>query len=749
MLYGAAEALGLDIPRQAGQALSRWVHLETPTGPISAWALIDSGAEGCFLSQEWVRKHVRSTDSVSRMVKALDGHRIRSYGLHRMRIAVADDRGLERQNTYPLTAVDMAGYDVILGMPWLREANPDVNWAALSWRYREASSKEDVQILSAHRAAQKILKGSAAFILRLWVKDGDTYGEPLVAGAITNETGLPAYLEEFADVFSEGDAKVLPERTAHDHPIDLEPGTEPPHKPIYGLTENERKVLREYIRDALEKGWIRESTSPAGAPILFVPKKDGTLRLCVDYRGLNAITIKNRYPLPLITETLGQLAGAKVFTQLDLRDAYHRIRIRSGDEWKTAFRTRYGHFEYMVMPFGLANAPATFQSYINRALSDLLDTCCVVYLDDILIYSSSEEEHRNHVRMVLGRLRQFRLYAKLSKCAFGVDTVSFLGFVVSPDGVTMERDRVQTIQEWPEPTCAKDILSFIGFANFYRRFIEGYSRIAAPLTDLTKGIGKGQTTKHGRKKAYKIPFVLADAARRAFEELKAAFCKAPLLRHFNPEYPIQLETDASGEALSGIVSQKQPDDNLFHPIAFWSRKLTGAEINYEIHDSELLAIVESFRHWRQYLEGSRFPVTVWSDHANLRYFMTTKELNRRQARWAEKLAAFDFVIEHRPGSKNPADAPSRRPDYMASITKHTLLPTLQEKLRRGIFGNPEASQEVKDLVAGLMAYPGERCVPTDLETCGQKNAPVDESCAAGVTRDLELLVPRSVVISAI
>ena len=185
----------------------------------------------------------------------------------------------------------------------------------------------------------------------------------------------------------------------------------------------------------MQNGWIRHSASEAGAPILFVPKKDGTLRLCVDYRGLNAITVKNRYPLPLVGEIMDRLSGATIYTQLDLRDAYHRLRIRKGDEWKTAFRTRYGHFEYQVMPFGLANAPATFQSYINRALSDLLDTCCIVYLDDILIYSRSAEEHVKHVRMVLERLEKFRLYCKLSKCAFHTDTVNFLGFDINPKGI--------------------------------------------------------------------------------------------------------------------------------------------------------------------------------------------------------------------------------------------------------------------------------------------------------------------------
>ena len=240
-------------------------------------------------------------------------------------------------------------------------------------------------------------------------------------------------------------------------------------------------MLREYLRDALAKGWIRESSSPAGAPILFAPKKDGELRLCVDYRGLNKITKKNRYPLPLIGEILDRLSKAKVYTKLDLRNAYHRIRIREGDEWKTAFRTRYGHFEYLVLPFGLTNAPATFQAYINRALAGLVDVTCIVYLDDILIYSDDPAVHRQHVIEVLKRLRQYGLYAKLSKYKFSITNVEFLGYILGPDGVVMERSCVDSIMEWPEPTSYREVQVFLGFANFYRRFIAKYSKIASPL----------------------------------------------------------------------------------------------------------------------------------------------------------------------------------------------------------------------------------------------------------------------------
>jgi RNase H-like domain found in reverse transcriptase/Reverse transcriptase (RNA-dependent DNA polymerase)/Integrase zinc binding domain/Chromo (CHRromatin Organisation MOdifier) domain/Integrase core domain len=462
---------------------------------------------------------------------------------------------------------------------------------------------------------------------------------------------IPKEYSDFADVFSEEQSNALPpHRGTLDHHIPLEEGAKPVYGPIYNLSETELQVLKEYIETHLQRGFIRPSTSPFGSPVLFVKKPDGSLRLCVDYRALNRITVKNRYPLPLISELLDRVRRAKWFTKLDLRSAFHQLRIAQGDEWKTAFRTRYGHFEYLVMPFGLTNAPASFQAYANDCLREYLDKFCVAYLDDILIYSDSLEEHIQHVRMILQRLRECGLYVKLEKCDFHVQEISFLGFIISPDGVSMDPKRIATIVEWPVPESVHDVQVFLGFANFYRRFIEKYSRVVLPITSLLR---KGQ------------PFVWTPKAQAAFDELKSAFSSAPILRHFDPELPISLHTDSSGFALSGILSQLFEGE--WHPVAFWSRKCITAECNYDIHDREMLAIVESMKHWRHYLEGSKYSVRVYSDHKNLESFMTTKMLNRRQARWAEILAGYDFVLVHTPGEKNPADGPSRRPDYAQDV----------------------------------------------------------------------------------
>jgi hypothetical protein len=298
-------------------------------------------------------------------------------------------------------------------------------------------------------------------------------------------TSVPLEYAEYADVFEEKNAHQLPpHRPNVDHEIPLVPDAKPVFGPIYNLSETELKTLKDYIDKMIAKGFIRPSKSPFGSPVLFVKKPDGSLRLVVDYRKLNEMTIKNRYPLPLISELFDRLKSAKYYTRLDMAEAYNQLRIAAGDEWKTAFRTRYGHFEYLVMPFGLTNAPASFQAYANDCLRDFLDLFCVVYLDDVLIFSDTLEEHITHVKQVLSRLRDFGLTCKLKKCEFHATSLSFLGFVISPEGVSMDPDRVSAIAEWPAPEDVHEIQMFLGFANFYRRFIEGYSRVVHPITNL-------------------------------------------------------------------------------------------------------------------------------------------------------------------------------------------------------------------------------------------------------------------------
>ena len=492
---------------------------------------------------------------------------------------------------------------------------------------------------------------------------------------------LPEQYRPWASVFSEEEIRKLPDHSAWDHEIKLVEGTTPPYGPIYPLNEKELAVLREYIDKQMAEGKIRLSKSPAGSPILFTPKADGTLRLCVDYRGLNKITVKDRTPLPLMTELREQVAKAKIFTKLDLRHGYNLVRIAKGDEWKTAFRTKYGLFEYLVMPFGLCNAPASFQAMINEVLRELLDQGVIVYIDDILIYSETEEEHTVLVQKVLEKLRAANLCVAINKSRFHVKKVDYLGYVISDEGISLSPDKVKAVQNWnpPNPNATSAIKwaqEFLGFANFYRRFIEGFSKLAKPLTDLTK-------KEHEYRWTAKC--------QEAFEALKTKFTEAPVLAHFISDQPTVIETDASDYALGAIMSQIQirGDDSL-HPVAYHSRKFKPAEINYDIHDKEMLAIVVALKEWEHMLKSCKDEFTVYTDHKNLEYFATTKVLSRRQARWAEFLSEFWFKVVYRPGHLNvKADILSRRRDD--AIGEGAEAPPMRSLLKPGQWVENSAS----------------------------------------------------------
>ena len=477
---------------------------------------------------------------------------------------------------------------------------------------------------------------------------------------------IPKEYQDFEDVFSKVKASRLPDFRGPglDHEINILPGTTPPTMRMIPLSAKELDAVEKYLDEHLPTGYIRASQSSAGAPILFVKKKDGSLRFCVDYRGLNKITLKNKYPLPLISESLDRLNGAKFFTKLDLRNGYYNVRIKKGDEWKTAFRTRRGLFEYTTMPFGLTNAPATFQHLVNHIFRDMLDIFVVVYLDDILIFSKNEDEHREHVRRVLQRLRENDLFAKPEKCEFHVDTVEYLGFIVSPTGISMDSVKVQAISEWEPPKSVHDLQVFLGFANYYRRFIRDYSKIAQPLTSLLK------------KEAKLKRFSLSPDQVEAFNSLKLSFTSAPILAHYDPSRPCVLEADSSDFAISGVLSQYD-DQNILHPIAFYSRKLSPPELNYDIGDKELLAIVDCIKHWRRYLESDIHPLTVYSDHKNLQSFMVEKVLTRRQVRWMIYLSEFDFVIKYRTGKlMGKPDAMTRRHQLKEGTTAREQKPQI-------------------------------------------------------------------------
>ncbi|KAK3542189.1 hypothetical protein QTP86_016990, partial [Hemibagrus guttatus] len=478
---------------------------------------------------------------------------------------------------------------VILGFPWLRRHDPQISWRTGELVRWSPACKE------------KCLRDQVPRPCRTsCVRES-----PLIIPAHP-----PQEYAEFREVFSEERAARLPAHQPWDCAINLLPNASPPRGRVYPLSLPESKAMEEYIETALAAGHIRPSTSPAAAGFFFVGKKDGGLRPCIDYRGLNAITVPYPYPLPLVPAALEQLRGARIFSKLDLRSAYNLVRIKKGDEWKTTFHTTHGHYEYRVMPFGLTNAPAVFQALINGVFQDLLGKWVIAYIDDILVYSASLEEHVLHVREVLSRLQQHHLYVKLEKCEFHRSTVTFLGYVVSRRGVEMDEVKVRAVTDWSAPTTVRELQRFLGFANFYRRFIRNYSSVAGPLTLLLRGKPKRLTW--------------TDQARAAFQQLKDCFTSAPILRHPDPDLPFVVEVDASSSGLGAVLSQRHGEPGKLYPCAFYSRKLTTAEANYDVGNRELLAIKAALEEWRHWLEGARHPFQVLTDHRNLEYLRGAK-----------------------------------------------------------------------------------------------------------------------------
>ncbi|GJR27994.1 putative reverse transcriptase domain-containing protein [Tanacetum coccineum] len=296
--------------------------------------------------------------------------------------------------------------------------------------------------------------------------------------------------------------------------IDLIPGAAPVARTPYRLAPSEMQELSNQLQELADRGFIRPSTSPWGAPVLFVKKKDKSFRMCIDYRELNKLTIKNRYPLPRIDDLFDQLQGSSVYSKIDLRSGYHQLRVRDEDIPKTAFRTRYGHYEFQVMPFGLTNAPAVFMDLMNRVCKPYLDKFVIVFIDDILIYSRNKEEHANHLRIILELLRKEKLYAKFSKCDFWIRIVQFLGHLIDSQGLHVDPAKIEAVKNWTSPTTPTEVRQFLGLAGYYRRFIEGFSKIAKPLTKLTQ-----------KNKNY----IWGEEQESAFQLLKQKLCEAPIL----------------------------------------------------------------------------------------------------------------------------------------------------------------------------------------------------------------------------
>lgn len=473
---------------------------------------------------------------------------------------------------------------------------------------------------------------------------------------------VPREYAEYTDLFNRSIADTLPpHRDGVDHEIHLVPGSDNhlPHvKNYWSLSPKEQEAVAKYITENRKKGFIRASSSPIAAPVLVVRKPGGGLRVCVDYRSLNNITVKMRYPIPLISETLNNLARAVIFSKFDIIHAFNRIRIKEGHEYLTAFNTRFGQFEYLVLPFGLCNGPATFQQFINSTLQDYLDQFVTAYLDDILVYSDSIDTHVTHVTKVFDRLRSANLQLDIDKSVFHVQEVKHLGLIITTSGVKMDPAKLDAIRDWQPPRTVSDLLAWLGFCGYYRQFIPNFAKLTNCFYSLTKG--KVALSRTGKRVMRYDPFSWTPELDEAFQRLKDAFATAPELFHYDPLKRTVIETDASDFMTAGVLSQFHGDE--LKPVAFFSKKMNSAQWNYAIYDKELLAIVRCLEQWRPELMGLAESFDIYTDHQSLEHFMSTKKLTARQARWAEFLSGFDFIIKYTPGKMNRrADCLTRRP----------------------------------------------------------------------------------------
>ena len=640
------------------------LHLSDTTHTLAA--LVDSGAEANIMDTELAHQLGLENHHLPSPVpaRALDGHVLGTVTSITAPISMKVSGN--HKETIRFHLLRSPGQPLILGYPWLQLHNPHLDWT--SGTIKEWGNNCHLSCLHAASMPPSSMPISPA----------------------PDITNVPECYHGLREVFNKARASTLPPHRPYDCAIDLLPGTTPPKGHLYSLSPPERKAMEDYIRDSLAAGIIRPSSSPAGAGFFFVGKKDGSLRPCIDYRGLNDVTMKNRYPLPLLSSAFELLQGATVFTKLDLRNAYHLVRIREGDEWKTAFNTHTGHYEYLVMPFGLTNAPAVFQALVNDVLRDMLNRFVFVYLDDILIFSRTLSEHTRHVQLVLRRLLENSLYVKAEKCEFHVPSISFLGYIVTEGNIQMDPAKITAVTSWPVPENRKKLQQFLGFANFYRKFIRNYSTVAAPLTALT---------------SIKHPFAWSPEANKAFNALKARFTSAPILQMPDAERQFIVEVDASDVGVGAVLSQRAADDNKLHPCAFFSRRLSPAECNYDIGNRELLAVKLALEEWRHWLEGSAVPFLVWTDHKNLEYIRTAKRLNPRQSRWALFFTRFNFTLSYRPGSRNTKpDALSRqfqKSDVAASQQPAPILPDpcimaaltwdVEEQVRNALSNQPGPS----------------------------------------------------------
>lgn len=638
------------------------LHRPTSAGnPIACRMLLDCGASHTFVSMKTARRLGGGWDKRKSLPVSLpNGETMYTQGTMNLVVRLGKWTGVKT-----VWAVDVEGYDVVLGNDFLCLHDPHVSFPAKRMWLTDQSGKHEVRAVDC-----RVLEGEEKGTLNLMSKKevrralGDENTEYAVFYATscedlsspTSDPRLAKLLEKFADVFPNDLPRELPPERSFVHRIDTG-DAHPVNMNAYPLSHEKLEELQKQVKDLLDRGLIQVSSSPWGFPVVFVKKPEGAWRMCIDYRGLNELTAKNGYPIPRIQDLLDIVGQAKYLSKIDLAAGYWQVRMASDAVPKTAFNTIWGKYEWRAMPFGLCNAPATFQTLMNETLRPYLGKSVVVYLDDILVYSKTLEEHYAHLEEVLQCLRAQKLYAKPKKCVFVTKELEFCGHIIGNGQVKAVTMKLDVIKEWPRPKNVNEVRRFVGLATYYRRFVKDFAKIAVALHDLTK-----EADEELRKKKFR-PITWTEQCEVAFRRLKEALVSAPVLIQPDRTKPFTIETDASEWAI-GFVLCQEGEDGKMHPVAFDGRKLRGAELNYPVHEKELLAIKEALRTWDRYLEnGTR--TTVITDHEGLQYLTTTRAYSKRLARWVDEFQAYDLELRYRKGEEAVVpDAISRRPDFL-------------------------------------------------------------------------------------
>ncbi|XP_042969094.1 uncharacterized protein LOC122301779 [Carya illinoinensis] len=641
-------------PEEAELSLNAMAGISKPTSMrLMAWVgkhevilLVDSGSTHNFINSSIVGKVGLKPSPIPPFeVKVASGEKLQCEALIReVKMNVQGVRIMADLHVLPLV-----GLDLVLGNAWLKSLGRVVHdYHNMTMEFKLGSKKRlwtaiaSKEIKSCEAIMfEKLCKGGAHCFAIVVAKE-DVMRQVENKGQEGTHDDLALLPEEVKPVLAahKGVLEVptaLPPPREFDHRIRLVDETKPINVPPYRYAHFQKGEIERQVDEMLKSGLIRPSTSPFSSPVLLVRKKDGTWRFCTDYRALNEATVKDRFPIPTVDEMLDELHGATVFSKLDLRAGYHQIRMNEEDIHKTAFRTHSGHYEYLVMPFGLCNAPSTFQAAMNSIFKPLLRKFVLVFFDDILVYSRTIEEHKQHLEKVLTILEEHHFFIKATKCAFMEKELEYLGHFISGDGVKVDHRKIEAMVDWPLPKDISALRGFLGLTGYYRRFVKGYGLIAKPLTAMLK----------------KDSFEWTTEAREAFEELKRAMTKTPVLALPNFERSFEVYTDASGEGIGAVLVQDR------RPLAFISKALGPMKKAWSTYARELLAVVHAVKVWRPYLLGRNF--TIITDQQALRHLLQQKIVTPEQQKFLVKLLGFEYDIVYQPGKENKvADALSRR-----------------------------------------------------------------------------------------